>query len=118
MDRSQRALQMWQVLISAAHNRQILTYERIADLVGIGRAGKGAIAVGRYLGVLMSYCDENGLPPITALVVKKGSGKPGSGLETLSHYPDRDRERVFAHDWFKMKPLETCDLVPHVRHVK
>ena len=110
MTRVERALQIWQILISAAHNRQVLTYEIVADLIGIGK--KGAIGIRSYLGVLMRYCKANGLPPITALVVQKGVGRPGSGLETLSKYPDKDRERVFAQAWFERLPLRTEDLEP------
>jgi hypothetical protein len=32
-----RAIQIWQVLISAAHNRQVLTYGIVADLIGVGQ---------------------------------------------------------------------------------
>jgi hypothetical protein len=112
MTKLQRALQVWQVLISAAHNRQVLTYKIISALIGVGMHGSGAIAMGPYLAVLMRYCKSHKLPPITALVVQKGSGRPGSGLTTLSNYPDRDREMVFAYDWFKLKPLEAVDLKP------
>lgn len=72
IQRLERALQIWQVLIAAAYNRQILTYQIVADLIGVGSDGKGAIALRIYLGILMKYCDSRGLPPITALVVKKG----------------------------------------------
>lgn len=105
--RLERALQIWQVLISAAHNRQVLTYEIVADLIGVGTDGKGAIAMKFYLGILMRYCEANRLPPITALVVRKGLGRPGGGLRTLSKNPDKDRENVFAFEWFKRGPYYT-----------
>jgi hypothetical protein len=110
MDKYDRALQIWQVLISAAHNRQILTYEIVAELIGLGR--QGAIAIGpAYLGILKSYCIANRLPPITALIVKKKGGKPGAGLsDALTKHPDEDREKVFTRQWFKMKPLTRLDL--------
>jgi hypothetical protein len=34
-----RALQIWQILISAARNRQILTYGILASMLGYERAG-------------------------------------------------------------------------------
>ena len=34
-----RALQIWQILISAAHNRQILTYGMLARMLGYEGAG-------------------------------------------------------------------------------
>ena len=112
MTKEERSLQIWQVLISAAYNRQLFTYELIADLIGVGKDGKGAIALGYYLGALMQYCKEKRFPPITALVVKKGTGKPGSGLRTLSRHPDRDREKVFKYAWFKEHPVQIHELTP------
>jgi hypothetical protein len=57
----------------------------------------------------MHYCDRKGLPPITVLVVQKDSGKPGAGFTTFEDL-HRDRERVFARDWYRMKPLTVSDL--------
>jgi hypothetical protein len=115
MTHVERAMQVWQVLISAAHNRQVLTYEIVADSIGLGQHGKGAIALSTYLGTLMRYCDAHRLPPITALVVKKGIGIPGKGLRTLSPHPDKDREDVFRYDWFKKAPLTLLDLRPFAK---
>ncbi len=36
MTRSERALQIWQVLIGLASNRQTITYESLAKLIDIG----------------------------------------------------------------------------------
>src|ERR1051325_2889042 len=118
IQRLERALQIWQVLIAAAYNRQILTYQIVADLIGVGSDGKGAIALRIYLGILMKYCDSRGLPPITALVVKKGGGRPGHGLKTLGKDPDRDREAVFAHKWFQHRPLTPSDIRGFDKHQK
>jgi len=104
MTTHERAIQIYQVLIGAAHNRQVLNYEIVAKLVGVPRWG-----LAPHLGHLMNYCQHNDLPPLTALVVKRPSGRPGKGLTTVRD-PDHDRERVFAHDWYRMKPLTTADL--------
>jgi hypothetical protein len=37
------------------------------------------------------------------LVVNKDTGLPGAGLTTIDHL-GRDRERVFAHPWYKTLP--------------
>jgi hypothetical protein len=58
----------------------------------------------------MRYCDARGLPPITALIVAKDVGRPGSGLTTLGPNPDKQRERVFKHEWFKSAPLTSAEL--------
>ncbi|HEX3584995.1 MAG TPA: hypothetical protein VH024_03325 [Candidatus Angelobacter sp.] len=114
--RVERALQTWQVLISAARNRQILTYEIVSDLIGVGSEGKGAIALRFYLVILMRYCDARGFPPITALVVKKHGGRPGGGYKPRSSGLDRDRECVFAHKWFQLPPLVPDDLRAFDKH--
>ncbi len=36
MTRAQRAQLAWQVLVAAAHNRQVLTYTIVAERIGMG----------------------------------------------------------------------------------
>jgi hypothetical protein len=78
MKRQERAMQIWQVLIGAAHYRKKLTYGRLGKLIGMGA---GTLA--QTLGYVMRYCEKNDLPPLTVLVVNKVEGKPGSGLTTI-----------------------------------
>jgi alkylated DNA nucleotide flippase Atl1 len=96
MTRAERAQQVWQVLVSAAHNRQVLTYEILAKEIGLK-----AYTLARPLGCVMKYCEKNDLPALTVLVVSKGRGTPSSGLETVKPSDqDREREKVFATPWF------------------
>jgi hypothetical protein len=104
----ERAIQIYQILISAAHNRQILTYEILGKMIGVPARG-----LANHLGHLMYYCEHKDLPPLTILVVQKQSGEPGAGLTTVSiQQLHTDRERVFAHDWYRMKPVTEADLKP------
>src|SRR5690349_16166324 len=98
MRRAQRAAQIWQLLVGAAQHRQVLTYEIVADLIGMGPDGKGAGTLAQTLGLIMEYCHAKGLPPLTVLVVNKISGQPGSGLRTIKEIHS-DREKVFAYKW-------------------
>jgi hypothetical protein len=100
----ERAIQIYQVLIAAAHARQTLTYELLGEKIGVPQQG-----LGRHLEHLLRYCQHNQLPPLTVLVVQKGSGKPGVGLTTSTDI-NADRERVFQHLWFRMKPLTVEEL--------
>lgn len=100
----ERAIQIYQVLIAAAHNRQILTYQILGKTIGVPARG-----LAPHLGHLMRYCKRAGLPPLTVLVVQKDSGKPGEGFTTFEDL-HRDRERVFAQDWYRMKPLSAANL--------
>src|SRR5947209_6743786 len=78
MTRPQRALQIWQLLIGASRVRQTLTYSMVADLIGMG-----AGTLSQPLELVMRYCECNGLPPLTVLVVNQETGRPGAGLSTL-----------------------------------
>src|SRR5205823_14901383 len=43
MKASERAAQLWAVLALAARNRQVLTYDLVAQLTGVARQGLGPI---------------------------------------------------------------------------
>ncbi len=103
MKRSERAIQIWQILISAAHNRQILTYKIVGKLIGMGSGTQS-----QTLDMIMRYCKRKGLPPLTSLVVKETTGRPGTGLTTVLEL-DRDRENVFAYNWFAHPPVTIAD---------
>jgi hypothetical protein len=94
-----RALQIWQILIGKAHNRQTINYIDLAKMLGYADARP----VANMLSLIMRYCDQNHLPPLTALVVNKGTGAPGDGLITLTD-PDSQREEVFKYDWYGLVP--------------
>ena len=104
MPRSQRAMQVWQILISAAHNRQSLTYGHVARYLEFDGAG----VLAQTLGEIMYYCKAKGLPPLTCLVVNKRTGIPGSGLSTVANLP-RDREAVYKTNWFALAPVQISD---------
>ena len=106
MTRSERALQIWQVLLGLAYNRQTITYEKLAELIGMGNISVGLT---QPLVLLMNYCKENNLPPLTILVVQKYTGIPGQGLTTIEDL-NKDREDVFNYEWYKLKPLTFSDL--------
>ena len=103
MKLAKRALQVWQVLISAAHNRQTITYGQLARLIGMG---DNPVVVTPAISRVGEYCKRNNLPPLTYLVVGKGAGKPGIDFPDL----DSERERVFNHLWFSMDPVRASDL--------
>ena len=106
MNQSQRALQIWPILINAAHNRQVLTYKAVGDLISMP-----PIAISQPLGLIMHYCAEHQLPPLTILVVNTESGQPGNGLITVKDL-DQDREKVFSLNWYALPPLNTSNFEP------
>lgn len=94
-----RAIQIYQILVGAAHRREILTYQILAKLIGY----KGAGVLDRQLGHLMYWCSQNNLPPLTVLVVNKSTGLPGWGLVEAVDL-NSDRERVFNFNWYELVP--------------
>ncbi|MCK9634943.1 MAG: hypothetical protein M0R41_01515 [Methylobacter tundripaludum] len=97
-------MQIWQILISKADNQSTITYGELADYLGF--AGAGVFAP--LLDCIMRYCDKNGLPPLTSLVVNKTTGVPGDGLTTIKNLP-LDQQAVFEHKWFAMYPVQITD---------
>ena len=96
-----RAVQAWQILISAAMNRQTITYKTL------GRSMYGRDAAGvldRILGHIAYYCNDNDLPPLTCIVVGKKRGTPGKDIPINFKKLDQDRERVYATDWYDIYP--------------
>ncbi|HEY8311473.1 MAG TPA: hypothetical protein VIG47_12995 [Gemmatimonadaceae bacterium] len=89
----ERAWQAWPLLAFAAGNRQIITYEILGKLTGMHAAGLGDV-----LEQVQSYCLVNNLPPLTALVVNKGTGLPSPGFVAATDVP-RAFIKVFEHDW-------------------
>ena len=103
--RDARALQIWQILIGCPHNRQIISYETLGGTLGF----KGFGVMGHFLDPLMCYCAQQGLPPLTVLVVGKYSGTPGDGL-ALKSSPAEERERVYDYPWYSIYPPTEAEL--------
>lgn len=104
MTREERAMQIWQILIAAAHDRKILTYKQLAGHLGFDGAGTMA----QMLDIVMLYCERNNLPPLSCLVVNQTTGLPGAGLTNVANLA-REREAVFAHRWYQMYPVQIAD---------
>jgi len=102
-----RAVQAWQILVSAGMNRQSLTYKGLSLLM----YNKNAAGVlDKILGHIAFYCIDNKLPPLTAIVVAKGRGTPGAEIPVDSKIMDKERERVYAKDWYDIYPPTADEL--------
>ena len=99
-----RALQIWQILIGKAHNRQTITYGQLAKLLGF----QGAGTLAHMLGHIYFWCQQNDLPPLTVLVVNQDSGLPGEGVKGIDL--NRSREEVFEFNWYGIWPPTTNEL--------
>ncbi|XSG74801.1 hypothetical protein ACP8Y2_21785 [Herpetosiphon llansteffanensis] len=96
----ERGLQIYQVLMSFAYQRQTLTYTTLGKLVGLPQHG-----LAMHLDHLLRYCKNQALPPITILVVRQVEGTPSTGFPSATMDLDQERERVFEYPWFRQKPL-------------
>jgi len=95
MTHSEWASRIWPVLLLAARNRQVLTYEILSRLVGKPRHTLGA-----SLEPIQSYCLLRRLPPLTGIVVSERTGLPGKGFIAAADLP-KEQMMVFTHPWDK-----------------
>lgn len=98
------ASRIWPVLTLAASNHQVLTYDKLAKLVGQVRP-----ALGQCLEPIQSYCLLNELPALTSIVVSEKTGLPGTGFTAAADVP-RTQMSVFSHNWLKTKVPSGSDL--------
>lgn len=102
--RYSRAVQIWQISISLARNRQTITYGMLGEKIGF----KGVGVIGPFLDPIMRYCKQNNLPPLTIIVVSETTGSPGEGLTAVRN-ENLDREAVFNYDWYNLYPPSEAD---------
>ncbi len=96
-----RAVQAWLILTNAAMNRQTLTYELLSQLM-YQRNAQGVL--NKILGHIAFYCIDEGLPPLTSIVVGKKRGRPGANIPIDLSQVEAERERVYMIDWYDIYP--------------
>jgi hypothetical protein len=96
MKREERAQQLWSVLVLAAHNRQVLTYEIVARACGLHVPG-----IGDLLRPIQQFCSENSLPPLTSIIVSKQTGMPGDGFIAAENVP-MAQLKTFETNWLEL----------------
>jgi hypothetical protein len=100
------ALAIARVLASKANKKSRVTYKQVGQDIGWGHPeGRG---LGNHLYELLHYCKDNGLPPLTTILVKKGEKLPASDsmkyiVQALGNIDIEQAQRdVFAFDWSKV----------------
>ena len=66
---------IWPMLVDAGSRHMTLTYEEVAPAIQTN-----PLSVRYALGYIQDYCLENRIAPLTAVVVGKTSGTPGTGF--------------------------------------
>src|SRR3954469_18350925 len=103
MTRTERAMQIWPILLCAAHNKKTLTYGELGDLIGMP-----GYTLSQTLDRITKYCEQNGLPPLSVVVINQ-SGEPGPGHPTIKDFK-KDLEAIFNYKWFARPPIQMSDL--------
>src|SRR5689334_8035467 len=85
----------WPILTQAAAERRVLTYLDLATALGY----RGARVTRFALWTIQDFCLEKNLPPLTSLVVNKGTKVPGSGFIAWEGDIGDAQARVFDFDW-------------------
>lgn len=103
INQEQRAFYAWTVLIEYAKNNKTITYGELAKQINVHH-----IAIGFILGVIQDFCMENGLPPLTILILNKETQLPGGGFIAYDIENSQDGiNKVYKYNWEKLKnPFE------------
>lgn len=90
----ERAYRAWPILIKRAESRSTITYGELGQALGVHHR-----AIRYVLGVIQDYCLEEGLPPLTILIIN-ASGRPGTGFIAfdLDNF-DEGLHKVYEFDW-------------------
>ncbi|UCA47021.1 hypothetical protein [Pseudochrobactrum sp. XF203] len=94
-----RAVQIFNILIGLAYNRQTITYKKLAEIMNFDGAG----VFSHPLDHILHWCKDSKLPSLTVLVVNSKSGLPGSGFSTHEDL-HAQREKVYAENWYRIIP--------------
>lgn len=93
IDQAYRAGVIWGVVTKrAATVEPFITYSELASLLGTV-----PIAVRYALDPIQRYCIDEGLPPLTMLVVSKNTGRQGTGY--VGRRTDVALHEVLTHPW-------------------
>ncbi len=103
MNQYQRSMQIWSMLVFAAKHHKIVSYENISKLIGVPTPG-----VGRFLFLILRYCAQNNLPPLTSIVISHVTGRPGDGFPEDMDIIE-SQSRTFVYDWLSRQVPNSDD---------
>ena len=106
LSQAEQAVRVWQMLVLAARNQQLLSYARVASFTGIAQQG-----LTEALELIHTYCRKNNYPLLNCLVVSRETGLPG---EEFPEKMDRvamkvEQAKVFDFDWARREKPEAYD---------
>lgn len=93
MTNPERAQQFWSVLVFAAKEQKVLSYEMIGQMTGMAQIGAG-----QPLGYIYYYCKHHKLPLLNTLAISKETGRPTPDILKDVDLPG-EQARVFVYNW-------------------
>ena len=93
-----RSAQAWLALVAQATQRRTTTYDALGALLL-----SHPLTLRSDLDPIDDYCNQHGLPPLAVVCVDPKTGEPSRGNVGVFRL-DKNRERVFNHDWFALVP--------------
>lgn len=81
--------------------QSVVFYGSLCERAGVPFLTHG---VGRFLGEIAEWCEENGWPPLNSLAVNRATGMPGIGYDgapgsDLFHWPEQVRQCMAFGDY-------------------
>lgn len=92
MDNSQRALQLWSLLVLAARTQTVLPYGMVAKMTGLANEHPDPLAH------IAFYCMKNRLPILAVLEINQTTGNPSADFYGAMDVAAEQR-RCFVYDW-------------------
>ncbi len=105
MTTNERLAQLWALLVETAHAQRVLTYDILAQMVGLPEQ-----AIGCYLRPIHDYCNYHDLPPLTLLALNDTDAPRESEFEQDGDVFG-ERERIYHFDWFSLKSPQPEDFL-------
>jgi hypothetical protein len=91
-----KAEELWPVLVERASGKTTITYAEVRDILGYPTCQP----LNHVLWNITWFCEREGYPPLTSIVVSQKTGLPSSGFtDVVGSDVATMQQRVFAHDW-------------------
>ena len=106
LSQAEQAVRVWEMLVLAARNQQLLSYARVASFTGIAKED-----LTETLGLIHNYCRKNNYPLLNCLVVSRVTGLPGDDFpEKMDRVAMKvEQAKVFDHDWGRSEKPDAYD---------
>ena len=98
--------QAWVILVSAAHNRQTITYRQLATAMFDGYDEPQPLLTHRPLIAVAAFCRREELPNLTAIMASEDErflGLPAEGIHrdyVALDAANAEREKAYRYNWY------------------